>query len=166
MASELSATIPLDPDLMKSDIEAFVLWKIRDLDTRDLGERDKVVNTLITGADGLILLARCRIESLTQQVEEARVDLEQALSNLPTDIHGYYSDVISRITSLPDREKSIATRIFVWVTFAQRPLSFAEVAEIISFSYSRKAGSGANTISRGLIDKLCLGMIVLHHGVV
>jgi tetratricopeptide (TPR) repeat protein len=161
-----STAITLDADLMSSDINAFVSWKIRDLDTRELGGKQKVLEDLVAGADGLMLLAQYRTERFIREAREGKRNLAQVLKSLPSEVNEYYFQSITRLETLSDRERSIATQIFIWTAFAERPLTFLELAEVLSFRLEGRGASGIETISRGLVDRLCQGMIVLRNDVV
>lgn len=163
---DAAAVIQLSKDLMTSDIEAFVDWKIKDLDTRDLGGKQNVLECLVAGADGLILLAKYRAEALLRQMGEGKTNLDQVLDALPQEVNDYYSQSISRIKNLPSQDRGVVTQIFVWVTFAARILTFQELSEALSFRRTGRTASKTPIITRRSLDSLCQGLIVLRKSAV
>ena len=61
---------------MTSDIKVFIAWKIKDLDTRDLGGWQNVLEGLVAGADGLMLLAKYRAEAFISQPRQGKTNLD------------------------------------------------------------------------------------------
>ena len=139
--------IQLIKDLMTTDIKAFIAWNIKDLDTRDLGGGQNVLEGLVAGADGLILLAKYRAEALIRQTRRGKTNLDQVLKALPREVNDYYYQSISLIKRLPDPERGVATLIFVWVTFAERILTFQEIFEAFSFRCTGRAELKSPTYS-------------------
>ena len=165
-SKDAAAVIQLTKDLMTSDIKAFVAWKIKDLDTRDLEGRQNVLEGLVAGADGLMLLAKYRAEALIRQTRQGKTNLDQVLKALPREVNDYYSRSISLVKDLPDQERGVATQIFVWVTFAERILTFQELSEALLFRRTGRAASKSPIITRGSLDRLCQGLIVLRNDTV
>ena len=165
-SKDAAAVIQLTKDQMTSDIKAFVAWKIKDLDTRDLGGGQNVLEGLVAGADGLMLLAKYRAEALIRQTRQGTTNLDQVLKALPREVNDYYSQSISLIKRLPDPERGVATLIFVWVTFAERILTFQELSEVLSFRCTGRAASNFPIITRRLLDSFCQGLIVLRNDAV
>ena len=160
-SKDAAAVIQLTKDLMTSDIKAFAAWKIKDLDTRDLEGRQNVLEGLVAGADGLMLLAKYRAEALIRQTRQGKTNLDQVLKALPREVTDYYSQSISLVKDLPGQERGVATQIFVWVTFAERILTFQELSEALLFRRTGRAASKSPIITRGSLDRLCQGLIVL-----
>ena len=158
---DAAAVIQLTKDLMISDTKAYVAWKIKDLDMRDLGDKQSVLESLVTGASGLMLLAKYRSEALLRQMRAGKTDLDQMLENLPQEVNDYYSQSIERIIHLPRQEPEVAVEIFVWVTFAARILTFQELSEALLLSRVGRIESNVAIITRSSLDSLCQGLIVL-----
>ena len=165
-SKDAAAVIQLTKDLMTSDIKAFVTWKIKDLDTRDLEGGQNVLEGLVAGADGLMLLAKYRAEALMRQTRQGKTNLDQVLKALPREVNDYYSQSISLIKGLPGQERGVATQVFVWVTFASRILTFQELSEALLFRRTGRAASKSPVITRRSLDNLCQGLIVLRNDAV
>ena len=103
-----AVAIQLTKHLMTYDIKAFVAWKIKDLDTRDLGGGQNVLEGLVAGADGLMLLAKYRAEAFISQPRQGKTNLDQVLKALPREVNDYYSQSISLIKRLPGQEREVA----------------------------------------------------------
>ena len=165
-SKDAAAVIQLTKDLMTSDIKAFVTWKIKDLDTSDLEGGHNVLEGLVVGADGLMLLAKYRAEALIRQMRQGKTNLDQVLNALPREVNDYYSQSISLIKGLPGQERGVATQIFVWVTFASRILTFQELSEALLLRRTGRAASISQVITRRSLDNLCQGLIVLRNDAV
>ena len=163
---DTAAVIQLSKDLMISDTKAFTVWKIKDLDMRDLGNKQAVLESLVTGAGGLMLLAKYRSEALLRQMRAGKTDLDQMLKSLPQEVNDYYSQSIRRINHLPCQDREVAVEIFVWVTFAARILTFQELSEALLLSRVGRIASNGPIITRSSLDSLCQGLIVLRKDVV
>jgi len=161
VSEDAPSIIQLNEDLMTSDIKAFLAWKIKDLDTRDLGREQNMLESLVAGADGLMLLAKYRAETLLRQTTEGKTNLDQVVKALPREVNDYYSQSISRVKELPRQEREVVTQIFVWVTFAERTLTFQELCEALSSRSIGRTASKTPTITRRSLDSLCQGLIVL-----
>jgi hypothetical protein len=158
--------IALDNDLMAPDVRKYIQWRMRDLDARDLGGRESVVDRLVAGAGGLMLLAHYRIETLIRNGIETKEGFASALRNLPTQVQQYYDETISHIEDSSEADSALAAQVFVWTVFAARPLDFDALAEIIIYPARGLTLPKREILTRGKLDHLCQGMIVLRNDVV
>jgi hypothetical protein len=80
----------------------------------------------------MFLLAQLHLDSLMGKPTE--YDLQEALERLPTGSSAYdqaYEDTTERIKNDPDGEK-LANQVLLWITFARRPLSIAELRQALA----------------------------------
>ena len=68
---------------------------------------------LVAGADGLMLLANYRAEALIRQTRQGETNLDQVLKALSWGVNDYYSQSISLIKDLPGQERGVAIQIFI-----------------------------------------------------
>lgn len=157
MAKKVVQSIHISQEQIKQDVEKFVHSRMRQLDIRDLGSEDEAAKSLVDGCDSLFLLARFRIESLKKSGIHTRQDLKDALFALPDDLTKFYDKTLEALKG--NHERGTARKIFMWVIYSRRQLSFEELVEAVS-------RPGTKLTRRGL-DELCGGLLVskpLHNG--
>ncbi|KAJ7250216.1 hypothetical protein C8J57DRAFT_1667758 [Mycena rebaudengoi] len=117
-------------------------------------------NKIIGNFDGMFLLAKLHIDSLTTRNTVKAV--REVLKNLPTDLEHTYNEAMDRIEAQSQEDRNIAQRIFIWIANAKRPLSVAELREAIAIE------PGTKTLDRdGLLDpdiflSVCAGLVVIN----
>lgn len=121
---------------------------------------DDLIRVITSHAQGMLLLACLHINAIAAQYTSAGI--KSALKKLPTDIKHTYERAIQRI---PSRDKALADRVLMWLTFAERPLTTMELR------YSLAVGENLTTkrqtedymyTGRRLLD-LCEGLVVADH---
>ncbi|KAJ7266774.1 ankyrin repeat domain-containing protein [Mycena rebaudengoi] len=121
----------------------------------------EIENKIIGNVDGMFLLAKLHIDSLTTRNTIKAV--REALKNLPIDLEHTYNEAMDRIEAQGQDDRNIAKRVLVWIANAKRPLSVAELLEAIAIE------PGTKTLDRdGLLDpdiffSVCAGLVVLNH---
>ncbi|KAJ7266730.1 ankyrin repeat domain-containing protein [Mycena rebaudengoi] len=121
----------------------------------------EIENQIISNVDGMFLLAKLHIDSLTTKNTVKAV--REALKNLPTDLEHTYNEAMGRIEAQSQDDRNIASRILIWIANAKRPLSVAELREAIAIE------PGTKTLDRdGLLDpdiflSVCAGLVVINH---
>ncbi|KAJ3455478.1 hypothetical protein MRS44_016960 [Fusarium solani] len=99
--------------------------------------RDKIVKELDMRSSGVYLLASLTLESLTKS-EATPAEVRRILGSLPDDLRSIYSDALEKVG--PADQEKVAI-LLLWVVFAVRPLSDAELSAAIQFC--RRTGSFA-----------------------
>ncbi|KAN0127948.1 Ankyrin repeat-containing domain protein [Lactarius tabidus] len=101
-------------------------------------EEDKkmVVETLSEKADGMFRWVFCQLETLQQCLPQS---LRRTLNELPESLDGTYERVMMEIKRA---NQSHAYRMLQCLTVANRPLSVAELAEILAFDFDEAKGGG------------------------
>ncbi|KAN0128635.1 hypothetical protein V8E53_013554 [Lactarius tabidus] len=99
-------------------------------------EEDKkmVVETLSDKADGMFRWVFCQLETLQQCLPQS---LRRTLNELPESLDGTYERVMMEIKRA---NQSHAYRMLQCLTVANRPLSVAELAEILAFDFDEAKG--------------------------
>ncbi|KAN0127638.1 hypothetical protein V8E53_014557 [Lactarius tabidus] len=99
-------------------------------------EEDKkmVVETLSVKADGMFRWVFCQLETLQQCLPQS---LRRTLNELPESLDGTYERVMMEIKRA---NQSHAYRMLQCLTVAVRPLSVAELAEILAFDFDEAKG--------------------------
>ncbi|KAJ7266808.1 ankyrin repeat domain-containing protein [Mycena rebaudengoi] len=123
--------------------------------------RQEIENKIIGNVDGMFLLAKLHIDSLT--IKNTVKAVREALENLPKDLEHTYNEAMDRIEAQSQDDRNIARRVLIWIANAKRPLSVAELREAIAIE------PGTKTLDRdGLLDpdiflSVCAGLIVINH---
>ncbi|KAK4971240.1 hypothetical protein LTR28_013361 [Elasticomyces elasticus] len=119
-----------------ADVESYVHGQIDRGDRlgrfvqADPSLREKIVEGIVSKAQGMFLLAQLHIKSLERKQDRKAVRL--ALARLPQEIDEIYDDALDRINSQNRDDAELAQRILMWVTFATRPLKVKEVQHAIA----------------------------------
>lgn len=143
--------IQISREQINRDVETFVRSSVRQLDIRDLGSEDEAAIKLVEGCDSLFLLAHYRIESLKRSGIHSHQDLKDALFALPDGLAKFYDKALKALTT--GHERATARKIFMWVIYARRQLSFEELAEAVSDHNTK--------LTRRGLDELCGGLLIV-----
>ncbi|KAI0451208.1 hypothetical protein F5B21DRAFT_390545 [Xylaria acuta] len=91
--------------------------------------RKHVVNYITQRSGGIFRWADLQIQALRGKPRE--VDVNRALQNLPKNLSETYKRMLDRIEFECYREEAVA--VLRWLSYAQSPLSLAQIAEIAAF---------------------------------
>jgi hypothetical protein len=125
--------IDITPDHISKDIEKMIrnnidktLFLYQRLQSAPPHYLGYVVDTLCNGAQGMFLLPKYMVEDLDSKgsIDE----ISAFLMDLPLGLHEYYLILLER---MDPRWRRMAKRIFTWVVWTKRPLSLAELKEIL-----------------------------------
>ncbi|KAK4986180.1 hypothetical protein LTR50_005472 [Elasticomyces elasticus] len=92
--------------------------------------REKIVESIVSKAQGMFLVAQLHIKSLERKHDRKAVRV--ALAGLPQEVDEIYDDALNRINNQNRDDAELAERILMWVTFATRPLKVKEVQHAIA----------------------------------
>ncbi|KAI2766184.1 hypothetical protein DTO012A8_8597 [Penicillium roqueforti] len=124
--------LPLDKQAVNSDIRSWVTAQLSqrsDFIQKPLSQKllEEIRKKVGDGADGMFRWAFCQLDSLGQcPYEEA---IEEALESLPQDLDKTYERMFE---SIPTKLKSDAIRLLQFLVHSKRPLTLAEVKEVIA----------------------------------
>ncbi|KAE9371550.1 hypothetical protein N431DRAFT_484077 [Stipitochalara longipes BDJ] len=125
-----TSVIPLDESLIDADILLFITHRLetdRSLAKWPLDVRDLIQSTLSHGAGGMFRWVVCQLDTLKGCLTVN--DLKKQLETLPKTLDGTYDQILLRID---DSHRKSALRILQWVSFAVRPVSIEEAAEVLA----------------------------------
>ncbi|KAJ6521474.1 hypothetical protein DFH09DRAFT_215646 [Mycena vulgaris] len=122
--------------------------------------RDEIQTTIVQRSDGMFLLAKLHIDSLTTKhtVKEVRA----ALTNMPSDLDSTYDEVVDRINRQSENDKTLAWRTLSWVTNAKRPLRPSELREALAVEPGTTELDPDNRLEMDTILSVCAGLIVIN----
>ncbi|KAJ7278295.1 ankyrin repeat domain-containing protein [Mycena rebaudengoi] len=121
----------------------------------------EIENQIIGNVDGMFLLAKIHIDSLTTRNTVKAV--RQALKSLPIDLEDTYKEAMDRIESQSEEDRNIAKRILIWIANAKRPLSVAELREAIAIERGTKTLDQDGLLDPDIFLSVCAGLVVINH---
>ena len=91
----------------------------------------RIAGVLSTTAEGMFLWVRLVLDFL---FEDATLegDVEDILSSIPSDLYGFYDQILGKMKANPSRWK-IAQKALHWAIYSFRPLTVQELHAVISF---------------------------------
>ncbi|KAJ7266772.1 ankyrin repeat domain-containing protein [Mycena rebaudengoi] len=122
---------------------------------------EEIENQIIGNVDGMFLLAKLHIDSLTTKNTIKAV--REALKSLPTDLENTYDDAMDRIEAQSQEDRDIAKRILIWIANAKRPLSVAELQEAIAIEPGTKTLDQDGLLDPDIFLSVCAGLVVINH---
>ncbi|KAJ7278147.1 ankyrin repeat domain-containing protein [Mycena rebaudengoi] len=121
----------------------------------------EIENQIISNVDGMFLLAKLHIDSLT--IKNTVKAVREALKSLPTDLEQTYKEAMDRIESQSQDDRNIAKRVLIWIANAKRPLSVAELQEAIAIEPGTKTLDRDGLLDLEIILSVCAGLVVINH---
>ncbi|KAJ6521464.1 hypothetical protein DFH09DRAFT_997607 [Mycena vulgaris] len=122
--------------------------------------REEIVTTIVRRSDGMFLLAKLHIDSLTSKLTVKAV--RAALAHMPSDLDSTYDEVVERINRQPEDEKTLAWRTLSWVTNAKRPLRPSELREALAVEPGTTQLDPDNRLDMDTILSVCAGLVVIN----
>ncbi|KAJ6521490.1 hypothetical protein DFH09DRAFT_479143 [Mycena vulgaris] len=122
--------------------------------------REEIVSTIVRRSDGMFLLAKLHIDSLTTKHTVKAV--RGALAHMPTDLNSTYDEVVERINRQTEDDKMLAWRTLSWVTNAKRPLRPSELQEALAVEPGTKELDPDNRLDMNTILSVCAGLVVIN----
>ncbi|KAJ6521461.1 hypothetical protein DFH09DRAFT_1192711 [Mycena vulgaris] len=122
--------------------------------------REEIETTIVRQSDGMFLLAKLHIDSLTTKHTVKAV--RAALTNMPDDLDSTYDEVVDRINRQSEDDKTLAWRTISWVTNAKRPLRPSELREALAVEPGTTELDPDNRLDMDTILSVCAGLIVIN----
>ncbi|OAL29898.1 hypothetical protein AYO22_01804 [Fonsecaea multimorphosa] len=97
---------------------------------KDAKLREDIVEVLSQKATGMFLLPHLQMERLCNQTNLKAV--RATMTAMPKGVSEYYEDVLKRIEDQPEEDKVLAKKALTYVFYAKRPLSLAELTQILA----------------------------------
>jgi len=105
------------------------------------------------------LLAKLHMDSLaTKRTPRA---VQEALQNLPAKIGDTYDQAMQRIEATNDDDRKIVMNFLLWIAFATRPLSVAEVEHASSISANATDIDEDEVLSASDLTSMCAGLVII-----
>ncbi|KAJ7453113.1 ankyrin repeat-containing domain protein [Mycena latifolia] len=127
--------------------------------TNCLGLREEIETTIVRRSDGMFLLAKFHIDSLTTKHTIKAV--RDALTNMPEDLNYTYGDIMQRINRQSEDDKSLARRTLSWISNVKRPLRPAELTEALAVELGATQLDPYNLLDIDTILSVCAGLVIV-----
>ncbi|KAJ7847783.1 hypothetical protein B0H13DRAFT_2405537 [Mycena leptocephala] len=121
--------------------------------------REEILSTIAHTVDGMFLLAKLHIESLSKKSTIKRV--REALKTLPTDLNDSYDSAMKRIEDQNQEERNIAHSALTWVVNAKRPLTVAELQVALAVEPGTQELDDDNILDIEIILAVCAGLVIV-----
>ncbi|KAJ7869388.1 hypothetical protein B0H13DRAFT_2253758 [Mycena leptocephala] len=122
--------------------------------------RQALESRIVEGSDGMFLLAKLHIDSLT--TKHTVKALREALNNMPDDLDSTYDEVVARINQQSRDDKELAWLSLSWITHAKRPLRRSELQEALAVEPGLAELDPENLLDTDSILSVCAGLVVIH----
>ncbi|KAJ6451155.1 ankyrin repeat-containing domain protein [Mycena sanguinolenta] len=121
--------------------------------------QDKIITKIELAADGMFLLAKLHIESLSA-AHNIHV-IKTALENLPKKLEDAYADTMHRINRLVEADRKLALATLTWVTKARRLLTVTELQDALAIELDSTVLNPDNRTDIDIILGVCAGLVVV-----
>ncbi|KAJ7130172.1 hypothetical protein C8R44DRAFT_774980 [Mycena epipterygia] len=121
--------------------------------------RDEIHSKIIGSVDGMFLLAKLHIDSLTTKSTVKAV--RDALKNLPKTLEDTYNEAMERINRQNEEDRNIARSALTWISNAKRLLTVSELREALAIEPGTEALDHDNLLDISIILSVCAGLVTV-----
>ncbi|KFY03640.1 hypothetical protein V490_00108, partial [Pseudogymnoascus sp. VKM F-3557] len=153
--------ICLQHQVVDKDIQTFVHQRLSDDKglkrwQKDAEIRREIEATLMEGSRGMFRWAVCQMETLGKC--RTRLALQKALKALPATLDETYERILCAIS---DDDSEYALRILQWLAFSTRPLSMAELAEVVAIDVEQETAFNRDEVLQDPMEVLdiCMSLV-------
>lgn len=155
-------SIEVDKGANTEDISRFIDDRSEHL-TKDFASLKEIQGHLLDYADGMFLWVSLVIDSIKQ--ERTAKKMKVAARNMPRGLHGAYTDALKRIIAAEPSVKDLALKALLWITNSKRPLSKAQLLEILSIEEGMTSIGEDEKLDEDIpLTKDCADLLVLKDG--
>ncbi|KAJ7440422.1 ankyrin repeat domain-containing protein [Mycena latifolia] len=120
---------------------------------------DEIKSEISSNADGMFLLAKLHTESLAAKNTIKAV--REALQHLPQNLNHTYEEAMNRIKNQNEEDRQLAIQALIWVAYAKRPLSVAELCEALAIEPDATTLDADNLLDISIVLSVCAGLIIV-----
>ncbi|KAJ7681640.1 ankyrin repeat-containing domain protein [Mycena rosella] len=121
--------------------------------------REEIETQIVGRSDGMFLLAKLHIISLTTKHTVKAV--REALTNMPSDLQNTYEEVMAHIIRQNDEDRKLALSALSWISNAKRLLRVPELREALAVEPGTKALDPDNLLDMDIVLSVCAGLITV-----
>lgn len=147
-----------DEDIRKYLTQRLQKWEFlkRHLE-KDPSLREIIIESIVSKARRMFLLARLYIESLTRLITLRKVKV--ALTTLPDGLENMYNDVLERIQGQDTELASLAMNVLGWIYHAKRPMQLLELQHALAVEPEDTFLDEDGLPEKDLIISACSGLL-------
>ncbi|KAF2787420.1 ankyrin, partial [Melanomma pulvis-pyrius CBS 109.77] len=158
----LRPAIRLEVKASDEDIKKFVVGQICRLPKCVQRLQDEVQKSVVEAVDGMFLLARLHIDSLSDKTTAKEVKLTlSALSKSAAALDDAYREALERIEGQRAGHSRLAKHVLSWITFAKRPLTTAEIRCALAVESDEAELDPENKPDVEDLVSVCAGLVVV-----
>ncbi|KAJ7028115.1 ankyrin repeat domain-containing protein [Mycena alexandri] len=121
--------------------------------------REEIHSAITCTVDGMFLLAKLHIESLSTKSTVKGV--REALKTLPKTLNNSYNDAMKRIGDQNEESRGIAHSTLTWVANAKRPLTVLDIQTALAVEPGTKSLDEDNILDMEIILSVCAGLVIV-----
>ncbi|KAJ7706722.1 ankyrin repeat-containing domain protein [Mycena rosella] len=122
------------------------------------GLGEEIETVIVRRSDGMFLLAKFHIDSLT--TKHTVKAIRQALASMPNDLNTTYDEVLDRIDRQSEDDRSLARRALSWISHAKRLLHIFELREALAVEDETSNLDPDNLVDINTILSVCAGLVI------
>lgn len=165
------SSLEIDIAAADQDLQTYIIQRIanapslRQCVSKKAGLQDEILEKVTTFANGMFLLARFHMDSLSTKLRPSSV--LSTLKNLPTEISSTYDQAMERIQSMPSDHREIAKCFLSWVAYTDRALTVPEIEHATVTYLMLEDGEETCTIdsddviSANDLSSMCAGLVTV-----
>ncbi|KAL8893509.1 MAG: hypothetical protein Q9192_005193 [Flavoplaca navasiana] len=155
----------LEVQASEEDVKRFVAGQIYRLPRciqRDPVLQDLLQEKIVEAVDGMFLLARLHTDSLLDKrtVRDVKTTLV-SLTKGAAALDAAYREALQRIEGQLDNDRKLAKRILLWITFAKRPLTTAELCCVLAVEPDIVEIDPEKVYNSEDLVSVCAGLVVV-----
>ncbi|KAF1935332.1 ankyrin, partial [Clathrospora elynae] len=158
-------SLTLEVRANREDVKRFVAGQIYRLPgciKRNPALQEIVQEKIVEAVDGMFLLARLHTDSLLDK--RTAKDVKSTLAKLSKGsaaLDNAYRDALQKIEHQPDGDFKLAREVLLWITFAKRPLTTAEICCVLAVELEEAELDLENIPNIEDLVSVCAGLVVV-----
>ncbi|KAH8702902.1 ankyrin repeat domain-containing protein [Phaeosphaeriaceae sp. PMI808] len=165
IVNEFDKALRLEVQASNEDVRRFVAGQVYRLPRciqRDTALQDMVQSKIEEAVDGMFLLARLHTDSLLDK--RTPKDVKSTLAKLSKgSLEDAYEEAIQRIEGQLSGDYERAKKVLSWITYAQRPLTTAEICCALAVEPEKEELDSENIPDVEDLVSVCAGLVVVDH---
>ena len=128
-------------------------------DIIDAELKKQILDKLCSNAKGMFLLPVLQIRTVLEQVTKS--DIRKSLSNLSENLNDVFAATLARIAALPPSKARVGQKSLLWISYAKRPLTTAELRHALAVRPEENELDRDNLVSIRTMLESCCGLVEL-----
>lgn len=121
--------------------------------------RERIVDTIVSKANGMFLAAELHLASLASKHSLSRV--RKALDTIPVDLEGVYNETMFRIGQQNKDDVELAKNVLAWISYAQEPLSIMELLHALAMDPDEVTLDPEAMPDAATLVDICAGLVTI-----